>query len=557
MFLNSLGLSAEELEAGVTESFNTLSFSLTRMAPAQEFVQALVHELASASSRDRFELQLEFAGNMVSIGDTTADSQSRLQEHCSEFSDEDAFSIDLKIHKSNVDSCVSIYSLNAISKYLSDEPLRYLLEEFSRSFNDGVCFEVYSEMPSFGTASIRFFQANTSVPKLEISHDSRLRKIALFKENTGVVNLDLKVTPSDFYLLQPSSEPAINAFFSQACEVLSLLFLSNAAELSSENRLSYKICGYKTVVQNGVDLSFLKDQKLLYKIYEWAYEGGNYADKLGLIRNVISIHVDPVGKLLLDTEVWEAIQSNYQIYLKENIQAYLEVKNKVAEFVLDITTKTYAIVDDLLDSFKSNVAVLGTFLLTVVVINGLKDGGEVAVFSKTYVAIVIVLSALSGVWLLMMRIELLRRFETASAALGDVLKQNYKQVLMQSEIDDCVGPATVRNRGYLKEQLARYTCWWIGILLLFCGLFIFFHWKLTEESKASNEAMVSIKEQSKYREGTAQEAEVSKKLSKPQPNTRPEAQSPQQPGKPQQDVKLGAKTLNESKGSPPSREANK
>ena len=71
------------------------------------------------------------------------------------------------------------------------------------------------------------------------------------------------------------------------------------------------------------------DSELLYKLMSWSFEGGSCADKIGLLRNILSIHLDGSGNIKFDNEVWDTVRSNYQIYLKGNIQDYLDVKNKI------------------------------------------------------------------------------------------------------------------------------------------------------------------------------------------------------------------------------------
>lgn len=58
-----------------------------------------------------------------------------------------------------------------------------------------------------------------------------------------------------------------------------------------------------------------------------------------------------------------SIQSNYNLYLKENVKAYLELKNKVAEFISDTVSRTGEYATGLLDKFKSNIIAIFGFCL--------------------------------------------------------------------------------------------------------------------------------------------------------------------------------------------------
>ena len=63
----------------------------------------------------------------------------------------------------------------------------------------------------------------------------------------------------------------------------------------------------------------------------------------------------------MDDKVMASIQSNYNLYLKENVKEYLELKNKVAEFISDIVSKTGEYACFLLNKFKSKVLLVLLF----------------------------------------------------------------------------------------------------------------------------------------------------------------------------------------------------
>ncbi|MCU8059117.1 hypothetical protein L5L78_23295 [Shewanella sp. SM34] len=140
----------------------------------------------------------------------------------------------------------------------------------------------------------------------------------------------------------------------------------------------------------------------------------------------------------------------------------MDVKNKIGEIIIESTTKTYAIADDLLDVFKNNVFVILTFILTVVVVNGVKDNGSENIFSGVYLAIVIILCLVSSMWLVMTAHEAKKRFEAASRTIKDILNLNYKKIIMDSEIDDSVDPVLKSNKDYLDIQIKRYVRWWMA-----------------------------------------------------------------------------------------------
>jgi hypothetical protein len=280
------------------------------------------------------------------------------------------------------------------------------------------------------------------------------------------------VLPSDFYLLRRSHSAEFNQFFDEAAAVLSLAFLANTSELRAPNLLSYKLYGYKAVVSVDVPAAALVPAlKALHEIYAWSYEGGSAADKLGLVRNVVSLHLDGSGQPQFDDFVRDAIHSNYQIYLRGNIQTYLEVKNKLADLLLESVERTSKLADDVLESFKNNVFIVATFLLTVVVINGLKDTSFGSIFSGAYFFLVVFLTVCSGLWMWLVYEDAFSRYRTSTEAMEGVLRTNYEKFLLKAEIDSSLQPTLTRTSGVLRARIRKYCLWWGVLLVLFVVFF--------------------------------------------------------------------------------------
>lgn len=457
----------------VKETLETLNVRYSANQVTPEFITRLVGELKTISSRDRFELFLDMSGNNTKIIDTSKQSLDSLLSHINDNDFSEEFEIDLTIRKEISDSTLSIYFLDDFFDSLTNEPLSNILISLSKKINKCILFEVFSTINAFYSSGMVFFPSGMSPISNHVTLLKKRRsQLEMFRDNCGVFIQDFNLLPSDFYLEVESEIDSINGFFSKVYSVLSLSFISNAFSFLANDAVGYKLNGYKTVLCKRIDVSeIVKYENQLYKIYAWAYEGGNSVDKLGLVRNVLSIHLDENGLIRFDTEAWEAIQSNYQVYLKDNIQSYLEIKNKIGEFIIDATTKTYSLADELLESLKNNVLVLLTFILTVVLVNGLKDNGSATVFSNSYFLVVIILSLVSAFWLVMSRAETMNRFESTTKTIKEILKLNYDKVIMEEEINNIVDPVIKNNKIYLETQLSRYTSWWVSLLVFFVLIF--------------------------------------------------------------------------------------
>lgn len=464
----------------IKETLNHLNVTIRDLGDFKPMLTKLFEELKTISSRDTYELFIEIDGSSVSISNASSNSYETINNHVKDCYEADSeYEIELKVEKNVVDRTVSVYFIDELSAYIESETPNNIITTLSKMFCEQIFFEVFSTIKPFYSNSIVFYQKDYfpdsfTLPEPEV----RVKQIEMFSENCHFTSFDFNFLPSDFSFIKRSDTAhKILKIFDELASVLSVIFISNTSEITCDGKFSYKINGYKMISCNKVDFADISlFGELPHKIYSWAYEGGNKVDKLGLVRNVLSIHLDHKNCISFDNEAWEAIKSNYQVYLKDNLQSYLEVKNKIGEFIIDSTAKTYGIADQLLESLKNNILVILTFLLTVVLVNGLKDNGYKMVFSDGYLAIVIILSLVSIVWLAMTILETNKRFESASSTIKDILKLNYQKVIMESEIEDVVTPVIEKNRVYLQSQLKRYSIWWMVLLGVFVLSFATGNW---------------------------------------------------------------------------------
>lgn len=448
----------------------------------EQKILSLISELKSVHERDSFELLIEIDGETNSVQRNNFENDVEIKKFIEHCNDATNVSINLKIQKKIIDNNLSVYFFDALISYLSSAQLTEALKSFATGFTGQIRFQVFDAIDSFYSSSLSFSSQENEF-NLKSIDDSRVRILSNFNDSSNSSGIPNCFLPSDFYLLNRSTCSKVNDFFDRCSSVLALAFLANSSELKSNDKFSYKLYGYKAVICKDESIqNILQFSKLLNQIYSWAYDSGSVTDKLGLIRNVLSIHLDEKGSLRIDSFVWEAIQSNYQIYLKGNIQSYLDVKNKLSELLFESIAKTSLLADELLSTLKNNIAIAITFLLTVVVINGVKDASVSSIFSNAYLYIVVLLIVFSFVWMFLMRLDVLSRYENGSIAIRDLLSNNYGMLLMSSEIDESISPTLARNKKFLTLQIKKY-CWWWGLMnLLFISVFVIGNVVFTQDS---------------------------------------------------------------------------
>jgi len=454
---------------------------------AKEFANSLFSdlfaELSKFPSRDVFRLEITQgveSGREFKVSD--ASSLEELLRLCSETIDLDAnFSVLLNVEKRCIDGYLSVYFIEELDKYfLQRNPLN-IVRELSLSFREGIHFVVFSKIEQYGSKTIFFASSNAAPIYIDIRR--RLRIISKFKDSSSFLGYEefaSKLLPADFYADGETNLPNIKSFFEKAFLLLSFAFISNQSEIKKigDNKYCFlaKIHGYKAI---EFDVFLYVGEKIslpiLYKIYDWAYQSdaGNTVEKIGLVRNLISLHTSEDDRISIDDILWQAIKSNYKVYLQENVEVYLEAKSKIAEVLTSSVEKTQELVEGVVSSIRAAIGVLITFLLTVVLINGFKDIGEaLKTFSIPYFIVVVVISVCAWYWVSYSIKDARSRFEYSSENIEKILLNSYKNILLPTEISDATSVVRNNNLTYLDTYTGKYEKFWRRFLYLFCGAYL-------------------------------------------------------------------------------------
>jgi len=421
-------------------------------------------------SRDRCEIQVVLDGASISVDPTSAEAESDIDDHLRYYETTNDLGFKLVVWKVAADGRLSVFDLNAFGKCLNETELVDSLTALSNLASNGMVFECFEDdVIPFGSPTIKFAQAGADSVAL-VSSEGRAEIFSVFSENCSVVGMLPVFLPSDFHLSESSPYPEVASFFRKAVAALSIIFIANSSVLRGDV-LSYKLIGYKSISGDVCSGDLQKSLPLVYRVFGWAYANGGSSDRIGLARNVISLHSGSFSEIEDAGALWNAIQSNYQIYLKGNISSYLEVKSKVAELLVDASGKAHDVAQGLISSLKSCVGLLVSFVLGVVIINGIKDSNSQAFFSTSYFAVAFVVLVICTLWLHYEIASARRALQDASGATRQVLMDGYSKVLDRAEIDQSLVPVMTRNEDFLKGEAKRVWRFWvlvcIGVVILF------------------------------------------------------------------------------------------
>ena len=341
----------------------------------------------------------------------------------------------IEINKTLADGHFSIYRYQKFVEDIVGLSMEDVLKTFSM-FLDGagknIVFELFDSPNIFYTKTMYFLP----VGNREIDCNfSRTQRLLACRDNTYFYNQDsYGLLPDDFKIEVGYEGNPFKELFMKLETILAAGFIASNATIQG-GQMKLQIMGQRSV-DYVCRLNEITGNQVLYKIYDWIYSGGSSIDKAIIARNIICLHCKYEPLLNLDEKVLSSIQSNYNLYLKDNVGQYLELKNKVAEFISDIVSRTGEYATELLDKFKANVIAIFGFLFTVVIAGIVSDQPLNNIFTKDITVILELVLVGSVVYLFICygqsKYQMNKVYESY-----EKLKKSYDKILTEDDIQEC------------------------------------------------------------------------------------------------------------------------
>ena len=387
------------------------------------------------------------------------------EEFLSAGENDDELTVSIYVDKKIVNETLSIYCYKLFTQDLLNNSFSKLLVIIAGliGLGDRLVFDVLDENVFWCTKTIAFVHDQSMIIDSKVDRNGRLQAC---KENCiGFPSQDINLLPDDFYIVQNYIDNAYYECFSKICSLLSVGYIASFATLS-DNGVSGQINGQRNI---SFDLSFDKTNanSELYKIFDWIFSEGNSTDKLLLSRNVISLHCKYTSIDATDEKTFASIKSNYQLYLKENANQYIEAKNKLSEYICDVVAKLGDDISGLLSGLKNNMIAIVSFFLTVVLVNIVSEQPLNNIFTKEITVIIELILAGSVAYFLICRHEIqLKRRKNKRAY--SILKENYKDVFSDEELSQIFNndKLIVDADKELRKGIAKYSVLWCLLLIL-------------------------------------------------------------------------------------------
>ncbi|MFA7380846.1 MAG: hypothetical protein WC150_10305 [Bacteroidia bacterium] len=390
-----------------------------------------------------------------------------------------------KITKGNISNNISIYDLEIFTATLESLSVAEAYAVFNRVLSNTpfVNFKVLNLDKPFNTANIFFTQIGATTPTQTFAdRHKRLDSILSASNYTNIEEHNL--TPDDFQLqIENAKHSKLCLLFNHYAVVLSVVYLFDITSLKA-NELEFKINGYKSI-KGKVDVKALPidGTKEYFNIYNWVYCGGNLNDKIGLARNIISLHFENSGELELKGHPFQSIQSSYKVYEKQNIKQYIEIRNKISDQLLDFNNRANKVIETFASGFQKSSLALITFYFSAIAIKVLGNGDFVNVFTLDTAVLSIVFLFGSFLYYLVAKWEVKEQRKRFVDSYTN-LKERYTDLLEKEDIQRILNNDKEFNAdvAFIDGKLKIYSNLWKWFLAILLGgtLFLFLTYNLAQ-----------------------------------------------------------------------------
>ena len=442
-----------------------ISFNVTQDTLPNEETFSTVFSLIP--TRDVMQITLLIdTGDTVIIRSDSAFPSEAFAMAIEDIDEETVIEIHIEVNKRIENNIFSVYSFESFTSDLLEHDIKEIFDFFAHSLRDKefLIFEVLEGNYFFTTETLAFVSKGNSIFNSDFQ---RLNRLKLCNEASNFYNKSVyELIPDDFFIKINFDGNPLSNLFDTLCAALSLAYLSSSATITEDNGLNIQILGQRKI-EFTYAFSTLSANPEFYRIYRWIYTDGNPVDKAILARNIISLHCKYSTLADLDSKTLSSIQSNYQIYLKDSVTQYIELKNKLADFICNVISKTGDHVTMLLDDLKKNLIAIFVFLFTVILANIVSNQPLGNIFTQEITAILEVVIAGSVIYLVICHIESRYKLHKLESSYYQ-LKNNYQNLLSDVDLQE-----SFNNDELIKKTVRSVKCGiWIYTILWFALLMV-------------------------------------------------------------------------------------
>lgn len=366
----------------------------------------------------------------------------------------ESFAITINVYKETDSSFVNIFSPKIFFEKINSLSIEEQLQKFQFWYENNKTIFLYRlEEINLLTESFCFTSNFELVNKIGSRTNDKREKCVEYRNYYCNYNskFKLKLIPEDFNIVNVGTEKNIEdlkLMLSRLCNFLSLIYICDFSEFN-ENDFEYKIFGYKTI--NKV-IKNIKNSKMdtnnLIKLVKWIYSNeSSISDKLGITRNVLSLYLTNSGIEDIDSSILSSCRSNYSIFLKENVEKYIEVKTQQIVMLNSIVEEISNINDLYVKGFHQSLIAIFTFFFTTLLFNVISTGRINNIFTREITIISFAIIIISFAYMIISYINANNMFSRIENKYFKN-KDMYLDIMDEEDIKQIFG-----NDIYFKEEM--------------------------------------------------------------------------------------------------------
>jgi len=299
-------------------------------------------------------------------------------------------------------------------------------------------------------------QTNSLFNDLEISNSVSITPENLFNLSEQLKSYDAQLL--NRHLTEVTSTFCLKLFCSKYRELTDIQFIFEG----------YNSC----VIENPCEKDLVAVSDTLYTTYQWVFSDSNISSKLGILRNLISLSNSKELNACFSHNLLKSLFSNYQVYMKENVKQYFEIKNKVTEFMFDLLNKSFDIYDQYKVASRNTALAVLSYFFTVVVLRAINKQKLDILFTPEIASISIVFILSAIIYVSMVHSDLIKKNISINIRVKE-LRGRYVQVLCGDEIEELFNSESLSTS--LKDNsTTKYHLYVIGVLVALLGCVLYF-----------------------------------------------------------------------------------
>ena len=440
--------------------------------------------------RDEIEIKFYSVEDFRFSNNNGSTQENAYGEYQSQLEQNDTVKVTIEIQKKFVDEIISVYNIESFSEFLCSQKMEESFQLFAELFTGGrqhIYFQILNCDSCIHTSSIAFASRSFYWDRA-VSRDIFIRNCNDSSVFLGRGHYPL--VPQDFMVIEQMYDNRLNSIkrlFDRLRNILSYLYIANTSN----------IVGNKAVLQfdpavNGYEyaLDQLSGNYHVWNIYSWIHKDDSCIDRASLARNIININCKSADAILnIDENIYNSAVANYVIYQKKHADQYIELKNKLSEFIVESAGQLQELAHDLVEGFRNNFVAVIVFLMTVL----LTDSIDFSNFTQANVSsnIVAVCGIFTFASLLYMIVTIIvgkTKWGWLEKAYYD-LKKNYSEVLDEQDIAVAVNKdAAFENtkKEYKKVRLLIGSIWIAAIIGMLVFTLVIGHHNQNNEPSPAN-----------------------------------------------------------------------